>query len=184
METNDIIGIIQASLAFLAIVITIGTFIYQIKQRRKEAATVLFLQLEEMKENVTYVSNAIISHSSFDTEKMWHAPKIFIDNAWERYQKILVGKLDREDIIVINKFYQNTETINRQIVAVQDTIHAINSDFYIKTKMCKKLSQNIKPAIRVNAMYASILYDCCNSCSEFYKALPMRKLRKIAKMKF
>ena len=115
---------------------------------------------------------------------MWHAQKIFVNNAWERYQKILVGKLDREDIIVINKFYQDAETINRQISAVQETIHAINSDFYIKTKMCKQLSQNIKPIVRVNVMYVAILYDCCNSCSEFYKVLPMRKLRKIAKMKF
>ena len=184
MEINHIIEITQAAIAFSAVAITIFTFLYQKKQRRKEAAIVLLLQLEAMKENVTYVSNSIISNSSFDTEKMWRAQKIFVDNAWQKYQKVLIGKLDREDIFVISKFYQDAEKVNRQIIAVQDTIQAINSDFYVKTKMCKQLSQNTKPAVRVNIMYASVLYDCCNSCSEFYEALPLRKLKKIAKMKF
>ena len=184
MELGEIIEIIQAGIAFGAILATFIVFDFQKKQRRKEAAIMIFLQIESMKQNIRTVSSAILQNGNFNIEKMWRAQKIFVDNAWDEERKHLIRKLSKEEILAINKFYNEANTINRQICAVQDVIQAINSDFYIGNKMCEHLAEETKPKYRVDAMYTVVLENCCNTCLEFYDLLPLRKLKKIAKIKF
>ncbi len=173
LDSNFFQTIILVITAFL----TWYIFNKQNLQRKKDAATIIYLQINEIKDKMKLAQECIEESPNFSITNVLKLNTVISNNSWEKYRQLLIDVLENNDIKALNEYYDLATTIDTQISVLRKAILSINDKFYINEMNTKELSQDKKPHIRVSMEHLSILREQCKLIDSFYENLPHTKLQ-------
>lgn len=180
----------QFFLLLLTLLLTFFIFKKEQKDKEIEAATIIKLQIEDMKSNFDTAYASIQNYepekgrTGFDIEKIWGVTRIFATNDWEKMRHLIIRYLDQNDIKKINKYYECANVANFQIEKFHKIIYKTYEDFYLTEKM--KENDAIKytqPHIRTFSMHVKTLKECCEKACSIFEDIQMNKLDQIINLK-
>ena len=146
-------------------------------QRKKDAATIIYLQVKEIKNKMKLAQECIGESANFSTTNVLKLNTVINNNLWEKYRQLLIDVLETNDIKALNEYYDLATTIDIQISVLRKAIFSINEAFYINEMTTEKLSQEKNPHIRVSMEHLSILREQCKLIDKYYEKLPHEKLQ-------
>ena len=105
---------------FIDILLVIGglgvffTYRWQKKNEKRDAASLIILQIEELKEKLLKVNDMIVDGAINETS-FYETVNILNDNQWEKYKHLFVNKIDNNSYKTINSFYEYITIIKEQL---------------------------------------------------------------------
>ena len=183
---QDLLDLLNTNFAQAIILIITAciTWVIYKKQRQqtvKEAAAILVLQLDNMKNNFHKANQCMLPNNSFDVEKVWSVPYIFSSDLWEKYRQVLFTELSETEIKDINTFYEHATILNQQIEAFHNMIYATNEKFYLERMMKDSIPEYIKPHYRTSGIHQYTFKTHCEKAISIENRLPLDRLKDIAK---
>ncbi len=168
-------NLFQAILIIITAYITLAIYFHQNRQRRKEAAAIVYLQIEAINKNIND-NMQYIDDNKFDTNGIWRALKLYEENSWVKYRQILYTQLSKTEIKILNEYYEYASIFNNQLDRLHKMVFSIYEEFYRERKMKSTLSEKEVPKIRTFGMHISTLNEYAHKIKEMYKKLPLDKL--------
>ena len=113
---------------FLDILIALGGFtaiiiyILQRVQKKREAAALIVLQIEELKEKVSQIRDITLDNS-INEKTFYETLDIITDNQWEKYKHLFVKKIDMYSFKQISSFYEYILKLREQLLFVKQLQH-------------------------------------------------------------
>lgn len=89
-------------------------YLYQKKNEKRDAAALIVLQIDELKEKLLEVNDMIVDGVINETS-FYETLDIINDNQWEKHKHLFVNKIDNMSYKVINSFYEYTLCIKEQL---------------------------------------------------------------------
>lgn len=183
---QDLLDLLNTNFAQTIILIITAciTWVIYKKQRQqtiKEAAAILVLQLDNMKNNFHKANQCMLPNNGFNVEKVWTIPYIFSSDLWEKYRQVLFIELSETEIKIINEFYEHATILNQQIEAFHNIIYATNEKFYLERMMKDSIPEYIKPHYRTSGVHRDVFKGHCEQAIKIEDKLPIEKLKDIAK---
>ena len=146
-------------------------------QRKKEAASIIYLQINEIKGKMKLAQECIGDSPNFLITNVLKLNTVISNNSWEKYRQLLIDVLETNDIKALNEYYDLATTIDIQISVLRKAIFSINEAFYINEMNTEKLSPEKNPHVRVSMEHLSILREQCKLIDKYYENLPHDKLQ-------
>ncbi len=163
----------QTIILIVTVIATVLIYFFQKWAERRNAARSIIIQIDIMDGRVELLSRCInYDATTFDGNKFWQSEDITEDYEWNRYRQLFVKKLNYNEIVAINQYFDNLALIARQ----QKEVKRMIID-------CMKKSQ---PGAELTINVPSLLFQTILSQKERVVAgratLPYEKLKNIAKM--
>lgn len=89
-------------------------YLFQKKQEKRDAAALIVLQIDELKEKLLEVNDMVVDGVINETS-FYETLDIINDNQWEKYKHLFVNKIDNQSYKVISSFYEYTLSIREQL---------------------------------------------------------------------
>jgi len=105
-----------------------GVYFWQKNDEKRIAATLIKEQIDIIEERVLYFKN----DHQLGNISVYHSKIILQENLWERYKHLLVKKLQKSDVEIIQKFFDCAEQIEH---ARSDIVHTINHSWEHKSQI-------------------------------------------------
>jgi len=105
-----------------------GVYFWQKNDEKRIAATLIKEQIDIIEERVLYLKN----DHQLGNISVYHSKIILQENLWERYKHLLVKKLQKSDVEIIQKFFDCAEQIEH---ARSDIVHTINHSWEHKSQI-------------------------------------------------
>lgn len=173
----------------LILIITVGvTIIIYYKQRKTEtrnAARMIIIQIDSIKTKTNILMRTLGTDTTeFDYEKLWQSENIINNNIWETYRHLFVKKLEYNEIVALNNYYDNVIAIAKQQAEIKSIFSEVNKNYYIKHMeetfdefKGSKAVQHRCPSLYLKSI--QIQYD---SILRSFAVVPYDKLKKIAQI--
>ena len=168
----------QTIVLIVTALITITIYKQQKKEKRKESATIILLQIKAIDKNIDLAKKCIINDIEFDIAKILMINKVLNINLWEENRQYLLSKFNSEEIRLINEYYECATTIENQILAYKNTILSSYKSFYLKY-LDKDLADDKRARIRTAPIFAKILLEKVYEADRIYNRLPINKFERI-----
>ncbi len=177
LSSNFIQNIILLSSAGITIII----FHRKLTIKKRTAIITLCLQIKSMKKNFENVK-LLVEDEGFDIKEMLKAVKIINENSWENYRSLLTKEFSKEEIILINDFYEKAIAANELIEDYHRTIIDTYESFYIKnlSTPINELPDTL-PYIRSSTIHKEALNECCIKALNLYEYMPLEKMKRFTK---
>ncbi len=172
----------QTFILVITALLTWCIFNKQNLQRKKDAATIIYLQINDIKDKIKLAYECVGESPKFSITNVLKINTVISNNSWEKYRQLLIDVLENNDIKVLNEYYDLATTIDMQISILRKSILSINEAFYIDEMYTSELSQYKNPHIRVSMEHLSMLRDQCKLADGFYEKLPLTKLQNTMQM--
>lgn len=121
-SVNDIINVV---VNILLVIGGFGAFIVYRQQKKNEekvAASLIVLQIEELKDKLVEI-NTMVVDGMINQTSFYETLDIINDNQWEKYKHLFVKKIDNYSYKIINNFYEYTLGIKEQLTLVKKLQH-------------------------------------------------------------
>ena len=105
----------QTIILIITVSVTIWIYFYQKGAERRDAARVIVMQIDSIDQKteqlVRVVGNDI---NSFDVERLWKIENVIENNIWQEYRHLFVKKLNYNEIVALNNYYDSVVIIKCQ----------------------------------------------------------------------
>lgn len=173
----------------LVLIITVGvTIAIYRKQKRaelKNAARMIIIQIDSIKTKTDMLMRTLgTDTTTFDYNKVWQAESIINNNIWETYRHLFVKKLEYNEIVALNNYYDNVMEIARQQDEIKNIFSKVNKSHYIK-HMEEDIDEfkDSKPVQhRCPALYLQTIQIQYDAIVKSFDVVPYNKLKRIAKI--
>lgn len=173
----------------IVLIVTVGaTFVlYRIQKwtERKEAAQIIVMQIDSINKKTEFLLRILGTDvvSSFNSEAFWKTENVIDDSEWEKYRHLFVKKLNYNEIIALNNFYDYTVSIKNQQSEIKKIMSEMNIQFY--TSKMEVTDEEFKkerqiPWLRVPTLYLDTILREYEKILTSRMEIPYEKLKKIA----
>lgn len=114
---NILLIIVGASAIFV--------YIWQEREREKDYASMIVLQIDELQERMQQIQS-YISDNGLDFKAFYESLPLINENYWDRYKHVFIRKIDNKSYHNINKFYQYVLSIKEQ----QEILRTLQKNYF------------------------------------------------------
>ena len=119
--------------------VALMVFYLQEKQKKKEAASLIILQINELSERMREISG-YLSNGNIDVIGIYESLPIIEDNYWNKYKHYFINNIDADSFSSINQFYRYILEIKEQqefckalqktsLFLTQQSVHNLEFEF-------------------------------------------------------
>lgn len=112
----------QTLVLVLTACIPIWEYFRREKNKVRNAATIIMLQIEEIEKNVEYILSEGLLNGCIQDVSMHYSTIIFNENQWEKYSHLIVGKVSPQTFSQIDDYFQVAHRIREQQIFIKQKI--------------------------------------------------------------
>ena len=102
--------------------ITLGIYIVNQRLQRKNAVTILLLQIKEIEQNIEFLLAEGIVNGNIQEKPFHYSKIIFNENMWTKYAHTIISKISQSSYEKINDFFKVATQIKEQQLYIKNKI--------------------------------------------------------------
>lgn len=134
-------NMLQTLVLIATVLVTILLFLANKREKRRNAVTILMLQIKEIEKNIEFLLSDGIVDGNIQVRPLHYSVLIYDENSWSKYSHLIVGKISKLSYETIDYFFKTAQQIREQQV-------------FIKTKVLQ--SMDFKCMYYYNGIYTRV----------------------------
>lgn len=112
----------QTLILILTVVVTAGIYWGRQRNERRNAVTILMLQIDDIERNIEYILSEGIINGTIQEAPMHYSTIIYEENQWSKYSHLIVGHISQDAFEKVDAFFKSAYRIREQQIFIKQKI--------------------------------------------------------------
>lgn len=115
-------NMLQTLVLIATVLVTILLFLANKREKRRNAVTILMLQIKDIEKNIEFLLSDGIVDGNIQVRPLHYSVLIYDENSWSKYSHLIVGKISKLSYETIDYFFKTAQQIREQQVFIKTKV--------------------------------------------------------------
>lgn len=115
-------NLFQTLVLIVTVVVTILIFRANKREKRKNAVTILMLQIREIEKNIEFLLSEGMIDGNIQQRPVHYSALVYDENYWSKYSHLIVGKMSQLSFQTIDAFFKTAQQIREQQILIKNKV--------------------------------------------------------------
>ena len=115
-------NLFQTIVLIVTVLVTIILFIANKREKRRNAITILLMQIKDIEKNIEFLLTEGIVNGVIQDRPMHYSAVVFDENYWSKYSHLIVGKISSLSFETIDSFFKTAQQIKEQQIFIKTKV--------------------------------------------------------------
>ena len=136
-------NLFQTLVLIVTVVVTILIFKANKREKRKNAVTILMLQIREIEKNIEFLLSEGMIDGNIQQRPVHYSALVYDENYWSKYSHLIVGKMSQLSFQTTDAFFKTAQQIREQQILIKNKVLQ-SMDFKCMSNLSSALSSTFK----------------------------------------